>query len=291
MKAAPFWYRRASSVSEAVSLLADHDGEPKLLAGGQSLVPMMAFRLARPDLLVDINPIGELAFLQGGGEGEPLRIGALTRTAELEDPSQFSGAWSVVPELATRIGHLPIRRRGTVGGSLAHADPAAELPVFALAVDAELACTGPGGTRVVPAADFFSGMFQTALDGDEMLTEVRCPALPPGTAATLVEFARRAGDFALVLVVAALSVTDGRIAEARLAVGGVGPVPLRARAAEEVLRGQAMSAALFADAANAAQRDIDPGSDIHASAAYRRRLTDVLCRRALTAAASRASVT
>jgi carbon-monoxide dehydrogenase medium subunit len=281
MKPAPFRYRRANSVREAVSLLADHDGQAKLLAGGQSLVPMMAFRLARPDLLVDVNPIENLAFIHGGGDGEALRVGALTRTAALEEAGRFSGPWSVVPKLAAHIGHVPIRLRGTVGGSLAHADPAAELPAFAVAVDAELTCTGPDGSRVLAASDFFAGLYETTIAPDEMLTDVRFPALPAGTGAAVVEVARRAGDFALVLVVATLSIAGGRVREARLAVGGVGSVPVRAEEAERLLVGQTVSNGLFADAAESARQAVEPIGDVHATASYRRLLTGVLSRRAL----------
>jgi carbon-monoxide dehydrogenase medium subunit len=193
----------------------------------------------------------------------------------------------VVPGLASRIAHLPIRTRGTVGGSIAHADPAAELPVLARVLDAELRCTGPTGERTVAAGDFFLGMFHTALDGDEVLTEVDFPALPAGVGVSHEEFTRRAGDFAIVLAIALLRVADERITHARVAVGGVASVPVRLAEAEALLLGQPPSPEMWAEAAAVAEREVEPTSDIHASAAYRRHLVGVLVRRALEGAARR----
>jgi len=280
MKPAPFAYFAPNSLEEAVSLLAQHGDEAKILAGGQSLVPMMAFRLATPAVLVDLNGVGELDYARR--EERALVLGALTRHRAVAD----LGLRQSCPMLADGvdlIGHPAIRNRGTVGGSLAHADPAAEWPAILLALDGEVSTIGPNGRRTIPAADLFETYFTTSLDPDEILTEVRLP-LPNGgqVRSTFVEFARRHGDFALVGVAAlAERAGDGSTRDARLALIGVADRPVRARAAEAALRGRQPSDEVLREAAHAVDGEIDPVSDVHASVDYRRHLAKVLVGRAL----------
>ena len=274
MKPAPFDYVRADSVEHAVARLAEanDEGEGKVIAGGQSLMPLLALRLAQPSVLVDINRVPGLDGLvtrPGGG----LRIGALTRHRALAAQDRHP----LLAEAARWVGHAAIRTRGTLGGSLAHADPAAELPVVAAASGAVACVTGPGGRREVPAADLFAGALQTSLDDDELIEAVDVPA--PGRWG-FAEFARRHGDFGLVVVAAAE--VDGRL---RLALGGVAATPVRPVAAEAVLAGGSLSPARIGEAAEVAAGEIAPAGDIHATAAYRRQLTRVLVTRALTQAA------
>ena len=264
---------RADSVEHAVAQLAEAngDGEGKVIAGGQSLMPLLALRLAQPSVLVDINRVPGLDGIStrpGGG----LRIGALTRHRALA----AQGKHPLLAEAARWVGHAAIRTRGTLGGSLAHADPAAELPVVAAASGAVALVAGPGGRREVPAADLFTGPLQTSLDDDELIEAVQFPA--PGRWG-FAEFARRHGDFGLVVVAAAE--VDGRL---RLALGGVAATPVRPAAAEAVLAGGPLSPARIGEAAEAAAEEIEPAGDIHATAAYRRQLTRVLVTRALTGA-------
>jgi carbon-monoxide dehydrogenase medium subunit len=274
VKPAPFDYVRAGRVEDAVAALAaaNSDGEGKVIAGGQSLMPLLALRLAQPSVLVDINRVPGLdAF--GPRPGGGLRIGALTRHRALAAQHQHP----LLAEAARWVGHAAIRTRGTLGGSLAHADPAAELPVVAVAADAVVRAAGPGGRRDIPAADLFTGALQTHLDDDEIIEVVEFPA--PGRWG-FAEFARRHGDFGLVVVAAAE--VDGRL---RLALGGVAPTPVRPAAAEAVLAGGPLSPARIGEAAEAAAGEIEPAADIHATAGYRRQLTRVLVTRALTQAA------
>lgn len=273
MKPAPFDYIRAGSVEHAVAQLAaaNGDGEGKVIAGGQSLMPLLALRLAQPTVLIDINRVPGLDAISprpGGG----LRIGALTRHRALA--AQESNP--LLAEAARWVGHAAIRTRGTLGGSLAHADPAAELPVVASAAGAVALVAGPGGHRTIAAADLFTGALQTSLDDDELIEAVDFPV--PGRWG-FAEFARRHGDFGLVM--AAVAEADGRL---RLALGGVAATPVRPAAAEAVLAGGPLNAARISEAAEAAAGEIEPVGDIHATAAYRRQLTRVLVARALTQA-------
>lgn len=286
MKPAPFEYVRPGSLAEALQALHQHGDEAKVLAGGQSLVPMMNFRLARPAVLVDLNGLADLAYLRPLGGG--LAVGAMTRQRAVEKSPLVRERLPLLAEAVPWIGHLPIRTRGTVGGSLAHADPAAELPAVMVALDAELTVARTGGTRKVRAADFFTGYLSTDIAPDEILTEIRVPGLAPGAAVAFLELARRHGDFAIVAAAAAV-VPDGQgaIREARIALGGVGPTPVRARRAEAMLAGQRPSAELLAAAAASAREDTDPPADIHASAEYRREMSAVFTRRALVAALGR----
>lgn len=282
MKPASFAYHRASSAEEATTLLAELGDEAKVIAGGQSLVPLMAFRLARPSALVDVNPIADLRYVRR--EGDLLRVGALARHRDLEmtsDPGVLNG-FGILPRAARWIGHYPIRTRGTFGGSIAHADPTAEWCMLALLLDAEIVARGPAGTRVVPAGDFFRGLFTTALEPDELLVEVRFPR--PAPRAAIREFARRQGDFAIVAAAVALDMEDGDVRSARVALAGVSDRPVRSADAEAVLAGARADAAAFEEAGRVAAAALDPPSDIHGSGEYRREVAAVLVRRALEGA-------
>ncbi len=282
MKPAAFEFRRASTVEEAVEQLGELGEDAKLLAGGQSLVPMMNFRLVRPSALVDVNGISGLQYIEAEGEG--LRIGALTphRWVELmEDPEVLEG-FGVLKRAARWVGHYPIRTRGTFGGSIAHADPSAEWCMLALLLDAEIVARGPEGERVLPASDFFYGFFMTALEPDEMVVEVRFPAPAPNAA--MQQFARRAGDFAIVSAAVSVDVRDGKSSSASVVLGGVADVPLRVEEAEKVLEGAEIGPEAFEEAGREAAGAIDPASDVHGSAEYRRDLASVLVKRALVEA-------
>ena len=282
MKPAPFDYYRASSLDEAVTLLGQHGPEAKVLSGGQSLLPMMKLRLARPPSLVDLGRVRELAYVRDANGR--LAFGAMARLHELESDLVRTRC-PLLAEAARHIGHPAIRHRGTVCGSLAHADPAAELPVLALALDADLVATGRGGSRVIPAAEFFVTMFSTRLASSEILSEARFPALGPGTGWGFAELSRRLGDFAIAAAATVLEAgPDGRIAKARIALGAVADRAIRCVDAEAVLQGQPPGPAAFQAAAEAAAAPLDPPSDVHGSSAYRRHLVTVLVRRALAQA-------
>ena len=289
MKPAPFCYNAPASLDEALALLAEHGDDGKLLAGGQSLVPAMNFRLAQPSVLIDLNNVGELFYLRAGAQGG-LEIGAMTRQRTLERSPQTAAAAPLLHATMPYIAHVQIRNRGTLGGSLAHADPAAELPAVMVALDAVLHLASVRGRRTVPAADFYQGLFTTALDSDEMLVQIDLPAQPPRSGWAVQEFARRHGDYAIVGVAASVQLdARGRCAAARLIYFSVGEGPTPAAKATAGLIGQTPdAAALRAAAAVAAQEDIEPLGDIHASAAYRRHLVAVLGRRALEQAFARA---
>jgi carbon-monoxide dehydrogenase medium subunit/6-hydroxypseudooxynicotine dehydrogenase subunit alpha len=280
VKPPPLAYARAESVEEAVSLLAEGGADAKVLAGGQSLVPLLAFRLARPSVLVDVNPLAELDYLRVGN-GDGLVIGALCRHVAIERSTALGGPWQAVAEAARLIGHYPIRVRGTAGGSIAHADPAAELPVLCAAYGAELGVLGPSGHRTVTASDFFRGPFTTSLAPDELLLEARFRAPPDDARTAFEEFSERAGDFALASVCAGAALEGGRCTWARLALGGVGPTPLRATAAEQALVGSDLGEEAIAEAAELAAGSCDPGTDFHASGEFRKELVAELTRRAL----------
>ena len=282
MKPAAFKYQRANTVEEGIEQLTELGDDAKLLAGGQSLVAMMNFRLVRPSALVDITPIPDLQYLEPDGEG--LKVGALTPhrwVEEMEDPDLLED-FSVLKEAARWVGHYPIRTLGTFGGSIAHADPSAEWCMLAVLLDAEIVAVGPEGERVIPASDFFQGFFMTALEPDEMVVEVRFPE--PAPHASIQEFARRAGDFAIVSAAVALDVRDRECHSARVVLGGVSDVPLRIPEAERVLERADISREAFDEAGQEAAKAIDPPSDVHGDADYRRDLSAVLVCRALTEA-------
>ncbi len=279
VKPAAFEYRRANTVEEAIEQLIELGDEAKLLAGGQSLVPMMNFRLVRSSALIDITRIPDLRYIEPSGQG--LKIGALTphRWVEaMEDPDLLEG-FSVLKRAARWVGHYPIRTVGTFGGSIAHADPSAEWCMLTLLLDAEIVTVGPEGERTIPASDFFRGIFMTALQPDEMIVEVRFPKRAPHAA--MQEFARRAGDFAIVAAAVSLDVRNGECRSARIVLGGVADIPLRVSEAEHVLEGANASQEAFEEAGRVAAKVIDPTSDVHGTGDYRRDLSAILIQRAL----------
>ena len=285
MKPAPFRYHAPKTIEEAVQTLAAVAGEDgRVLAGGQSLVPIMAFRLARPTHLVDINGIEALHHL--AVEGDKLVIGACVRHAAFHKPVLGGPLGLLLSKVVRHIAHYPIRTRGTFCGSIAHADPASEWCLVAAALGAEMVAKRAGGTRTIAADDFFRGIMTTALEEDELLTEVRLPIPAPDTRCGFYEFNRRAGDFALAMALATYRVENGAISEPRVAVGGVEPQPRRIAQAEQALAGQAPGKQAFAAAADAAMAAVDPLEDAITSADYRRDLTRTVVRRALEQAAA-----
>lgn len=279
MKSPPFAYARAGTAEEAVELLSQAGEDAKLLAGGQSLVPLLAYRLLRPSHLVDVDGASGLDGVSE--DGSELTVGALVRHAQLER-TQLRGAHALLRLAARHIGHLPIRTRGTLGGSLAHADPAAELPVAATALEARIVARSTGGEREIPAEDFFLGPFTTALEPGEMVVALRVPPAPDGARAAFREFAVRSGDFALASVAAAVVHSDdGVVGWARIALGAVEAVPLRLRKLEQDLTGTALEDDAIATAAEAAAASCDPIVDRNVDAATRRDLVAALVRRAL----------
>jgi carbon-monoxide dehydrogenase medium subunit len=284
MKPPPFEYADPRSVEEALALLARHGDDAKILAGGQSLVPMLNFRLARPGVLVDVNRIPGLDGLREA-EGV-LHAGALVRQRALE---RWSAARAPLLAAALKlVGHAAIRTRGTVGGSIAHADPAAELPALLLCHEGAAVATSARGRRVIPAGDLFQGPLLTALAPDELVTETRWPLPGQSTGWGFHEVARRHGDFALVGAATLVTLERGRIASARIVVFGAGPTPVRASDAEKALAGQSPTTELLAEAGRAAAGPLEASTDIHASAEYRRRVAATLVGRALADALARA---
>ena len=286
MKPPRFDYRAPESLDEALDLLADSGPDARILAGGQSLVPVLNFRLARPGLLIDINRIAELAGIDD--KGDRLVIGATTRQRAIEMSTVVARAVPLLREATRYVAHLPIRTRGTVGGSIANADPAAEDPAVAAALEATMVCRSRRGERRIAAAGFFVDVLTTALEPDEMLVAVEFPKIPDGAGAAFAEISRRDGDFALAGVAAQVVLVDGRVRDARIAACGVGPAPLRFRDAEEVLLDSACEPEAIEDAADAVAASADPHDDVHASAAYRRQLAAAMARRALNDAHARA---
>lgn len=282
----PFRYELAASVEDAVERLRRGGAGAKALAGGQSLVPMMNLRLIEPDLIVDLNALPLDYIRQVNGQ---LALGALVRYHMLEEREEVRAYCPLLSEAATFIGNARVRSLGTVGGSLAHADPAAELPMASLALDAEFTLHGPEGRRTLPAAAFFRGVFETALEPAEILTEVRVPIRGPREGWAVEEFSLRAGDFAIVAVAVRLRLgPDGCIELARISLGGVGPAPLRIPEAEDALVGTVPDPDRIERVGRLVAEGIRPESDVHASASYRRHLAYVLVRRGLRKAASRA---
>jgi carbon-monoxide dehydrogenase medium subunit len=280
VKPAPFTYHRTRDVAETVGLLAELGDDAKILAGGQSLVPMMNFRLARPSALIDVTRIPGLDYLRAGADG--LHIGALTRHRTVEttrDPAVLAG-FAVLPQSARWIGHYPIRARGTFGGSIAHADPAAEWCLLAVLLDANIVLRGPAGPRVVPAAEFFEGFYTTAAHPDEMITEIWFPR--PARRAALTEFSQRQGDFAVVAAAVSADLADGVCQEARIVLGGVGPLPFVVDTGS--LAGRPATAATWQAAGELAASQIDPPAEGHGSAEYRQALAATLVSRALAEA-------
>jgi len=281
-----FEYHAPRSVDEAVDLLGRYGGDAKVLAGGQSLMPMLNFRLTRPAALIDVNRIAALAYVRE--DDGVVAFGAMTRQRTIEFSPEVARRLPLLREATRWVGHLPIRSRGTIGGSIAHADPSAEYPAVLTALEGEVVAQGPRGRRTLQAAELFETYLTTRLAPDELLVEVRLPAMPAGAGHAFEEFARRHGDFAIVGI-AAMVVRDGaRCRTARLATAGAGPVPVRLRAAEEILERDGLGDAAIAAAAARAAELVRPDSDVHASADYRRHLAGVLTARALTRAVERA---
>ena len=286
MKPIDFTLHRPETVAEAVALLAEHADEAKVLAGGQSLVPLLNFRLARPEHVVDLGRLASLTEIRR--MPRELVVGAMVRQAQAEHSAAVAAHTPLLAAALPNIAHPPIRNRGTVGGSLAHADPAAELPAVAMALDAVFVARGPSGSREVAATDFFRTHLTTALAADELLTEIRFPRAEPGTGAAMLEIGRRRGDFALVGVAVQVRLTDGEIADARVCFTGVDEVPHRCRTAESVLVGARPAKAVLDRAADAARDDVRPSGDLHATAAYRRDVAGTLLARAVAEATHRA---
>jgi aerobic carbon-monoxide dehydrogenase medium subunit len=285
MKPAPFRYHAPKTIDEAVETLAEVAGEDgRVLAGGQSLVPIMAFRLARPQHLVDINGVAALRRL--AVDGDWLSIGACVRHAAFHKPVESGPLGRLLATVVRHVAHYPIRTRGTFCGSIAHADPASEWCLVAAALGAEMVARDARGTRTIPARDFFHGIMATALNEDELLTEVRLPLLPADIRFGFYEFNRRAGDFALAMALVTFRLEGGVIREPRVAVGGVEAQPRRISPAEQALAGQAPAAAAFEAAAAAVAVAVDPLDDATTSATYRRDLARTVTRRALERAAA-----
>lgn len=289
MKPGAFDYHAPSTLEEALSLLAEHADDAKVLAGGQSLVPLLSMRLARPAQLIDINAIDTLSGIRSDDGG--LALGALTRERDAERSVLVAERVPLLAEALPLIGHVSIRNRGTVGGSLAHADASAELPAVALLTGAEMVVRSAASERTVPADEFFVGHFTTSMADDELLTEIRLPGGPDDAGWAFHEIARRHGDFALVGAAAMVALDGERVGEARIAMFGVAERAVRAPQAEAALTGERAGADAFAAAAADATRWLVPGADVHGSAEFRRHLAGVAVRRALATATGRAGRT
>jgi carbon-monoxide dehydrogenase medium subunit len=276
----------ASSVEEAVSLLQQHGEEAKLLAGGHSLLPMMKLRLAAPSMLIDIGRIPGLAGVQTNGT---ISLGPTTTYTAVMDSEELARLCPLLAETAAQVGDMQVRNRGTVGGSVAHADPASDMPAAMLALDATFTARGPGGERSIAAADFFQGLFMTALQPDEVLTRISIARPPQGAGMAYEKFRNPASGYAIVGVAAVAALAgDGTLSDVRVAITGAGAQPARATAVEEALRGKAPDDAVLAAAAEHATEGLQLMSDIHASEDYRAHLTRVFTRRALKRALERA---
>lgn len=286
VKPAPFKYIATRSLDEALALKAEHGEDARFLAGGQSLVPAMNFRLAQPAVLIDINPLNELAEMRASGGA--LRMGALVRHRTLERDAVIASRQPLLREAVKYVAHPQIRNRGTLGGNLAHADPASELPAVVLALGGRVRVQSIGGERWINAGDFFAGMLTTNLRGDELLVEVELPDPAPGTGACFMEVARRRGDFALMGVAAIVTLADdGTCVAAQVAYCGAGDRPVTADEGGRSLVGTRVADADIDAAAALAQRGLDPPGNIHAGKEYQRHLAGVLTRRALRAARAR----
>lgn len=285
MKPPKFAYHAPTTLDEALDVLGRYGGDAKVLAGGQSLMPLLNFRLTRPAALVDLNRVAGLAGIRE--DGGWMRFGAMTRQRTIEFSPVVARRLPLLVEATKLVGHLPIRSRGTIGGSIAHADPAAEYPTVLTALDGDVVARGPRGERVMKPKDFFQTYLTTNVGPDEIVTEIRLPSMDPRAGWAFEEFSRRQGDFAIIGI-AAVVVGDGaRCLLARLATAGAGPVPVRLRAAEAILEAEGLGDAAIDAAARRAAELVEPDSDLHASAAYRRNLTRVLTERAVRRAITR----
>jgi aerobic carbon-monoxide dehydrogenase medium subunit len=286
MKLPSFAYACPATVAEAVALLASHGGEAKPLAGGQSLVPMLAFRLASPALIVDLRKLSELRHITIADEG--ITLGAMTRWKDILEHPTLREAHPLLVTAVEHVAHYQVRNRGTVGGSIAHADPAAELPGIAVTCEAKIVALGTAGQRVIDAADFFRGPLTTALEPDEIVSEIRFPAWPKQRRFGFQEFARRRGDFALAAAAVFFDASGGKFRGVRVGAIGVADYPVRLVAVERLLDGSEIGEAAIAKAEGTASAAVDPADDIHASGAYRKRLIGVMVERALRGAIGRA---
>jgi carbon-monoxide dehydrogenase medium subunit len=284
MKLPPFEYACPTTLNEAVALLASHDGEAKPLAGGQSLVPMLAFRVASPSLLIDLRKLAELRQIKIADDG--VTLGAMVRWRDILDDARLRIAHPLLVAAVEHVAHYQIRNRGTVGGSIAHADPAAEMPGIAVTCEAKIAVVGKSGARVIDAANFFQGPLMTALKPDEIITEIRLPAWPVKRRFGFQEFARRRGDFALAAAMLFYDEDSGKARNAHAGAIGVADRPLRLMAVEQVLNGSKIDEKVIAKAEAAASASVDPADDIHAGGAYRKALIGVMVERALKSAAA-----
>ncbi|MGH6672480.1 MAG: FAD binding domain-containing protein [Xanthobacteraceae bacterium] len=284
MKLPSFEYACPTSISEAVALLASHDGEAKPLAGGQSLVPMMAFRVASPSLLVDLRKLDELRQIRIAQDG--IALGAMVRWREILDDARLATAHPLLVAAVEHVAHYQIRNRGTVGGSMAHADPAAEMPGIAVTCEAQIAVMGMSGARSIKAENFFHGPLMTALNSDEIITEIRLPAWPAKRRFGFQEFSRRRGDFAMAAAAVFYDDDRGTARNAHVGVIGVGDRPLRLPSVEAVVNGQKINDTVIAKAEAAASAAVNPSDDIHSSGAYRKALVGVMVERALKQAAA-----
>lgn len=287
MKNPPFHYVRPNTLDEALAVLAEHGDDAKVLSGGQSLLPVMALRLGRPEVVVDIGRIAELGKLESGAGGTLL--GATVRHCDAEFSDDIARHAPMIHQAMPHVGHRAIRNRGTVVGSIAHADPAAEMPAVCLATDAKMIATSTRGQREIDAADFFEGYLTTALEPDEILTEVRFPAVGANEGSAVEEVSRRHGDYALVGLACRVVLDGGSIAEAALAFLGADSRAVRVGAAEAALVGQQPGDAAFEAAAEIVCAELDPPTDVHGTANYRKHLAGVLTRQSLAAAAASAA--
>jgi carbon-monoxide dehydrogenase medium subunit len=284
MKLPPFEYACPTTISEAVALLASHGGEAKPLAGGQSLVPMLAFRVASPSLLVDLRKLAELREIKIADGG--VTLGAMVRWRDILDDARLRKAHPLLVAAVEHVAHYQIRNRGTVGGSIAHADPAAEMPGIVVTCEAKIAVIGKAGARVIDAANFFQGPLMTALKPDEIITEIRLPAWPAKRRFGFQEFARRRGDFALAAAMLFYDEDGGKAGNAHVGAIGVADRPLRLPAVEQVLNGNKIDETTITKAEAAASASVEPADDIHAGGAYRKALIGVMVERALKSAAA-----
>ncbi|MCG6205253.1 xanthine dehydrogenase family protein subunit M [Rhodopseudomonas sp. HC1] len=284
MKPAAFDYQAPTTIADALALLERHGSDARLLAGGQTLLPMMNFRLVAPEVVIDLGRIPDLAFIEA--DGNHVRIGAMTRQRALEFSPVVARHLPLLHEAVKMVGHLPTRSRGTIGGSLANADSSAEIPMVLQVLEGEMLVRGPHGERTIPAAEFAVDAMTTSLAEHEMLVAIRVPVMPQGTRFAIEEFSRRRGDFAIAAVAVTVLMQDGVCRSARLATAGVSPVSRRLREAEQWLEGSTLDADAIGRAAQAASETVDPSADRNGSEQYRRHLTKALTKRALQRAAA-----
>ena len=286
MKPAPFDYFDPESVEEVLDLLHQHGDEAKILAGGQSLGPLLNMRLSTPQIIVDINRVTDLEYYKS--DDTTLKVGAMTRQSTLEDDTNLKNIQPLLAASIPYIGHRSIRNRGTVGGSVAHADPAAEWPAIMLTLDGTILIRNSTSSRTVDAIDFYISALTTDLKSDEMLVEIQIPSSAKTSGWSFVEFSRRHGDFAVLGVATHVTIENRQCTKSRIAIIGGGPIPIRTRKAESILTGETINDELLKEVAEQASKEIDPDSDMHASAEYRHHLASVLVSTALRKAADRA---